>query len=215
MTTITRYKFFRLRDGEICSSWRNVTWKIGEWQEVEETLILCYWGLHCSEKPLDAFLSVPGEIIARVECQGASLQGVDKQAWQRMRLIKAWHWRKEDSVALAAAAARITNYDEIAAIYHAVAADADYTVTAAAAARAAVAYAAYDYAAAAEAYAAFAARADYVARAARARATAAAVHAVHAAVVVAAEAREEIDAWMQARIETLVEYQDWRSHETL
>src|ERR1039458_3640473 len=78
----------------------NVDWKLGEWQKLEGTLDICNNGFHASEKPLDAMGYVNCEIMAKVEVRGKSIKQEDKQAWTEMRIVKAYEWKKEDSVAL-------------------------------------------------------------------------------------------------------------------
>jgi len=54
---------------------------------------------------MNALSCVPGEILAQVEVRGNHFYGTDKQVWTDMRVVKAWHWTKEDSVALSIFAA--------------------------------------------------------------------------------------------------------------
>ena len=100
-----RYKFLRHINGKIWSANGDCTWKVGAWKRRTGEIELCENGFHCSQKPLDALSYVKGEIIAQVEVAGLSDIGHDKECWQRMKIIHAWHWAKEDSVALAIFAA--------------------------------------------------------------------------------------------------------------
>ena len=97
----TLYKF--LRTG-MKSQYGNCTWKVGEWKH-EDVISLCSQGFHASERIMNALSCVPGEILAQVEVRGNHFYGTDKQVWTDMRVVKAWHWTKEDSVALSIFAA--------------------------------------------------------------------------------------------------------------
>lgn len=100
---VTRYKF--MREG-LKSQFGKKTWKIGKWEH-EEEIGLCNCGFHASEKALDAFSYVQGEILAVVECGGETDVDGDgtKEVFQDMRIVKAYKWTKEDSVKLAIFAA--------------------------------------------------------------------------------------------------------------
>jgi hypothetical protein len=102
---IARYKFLRLVDGAITSEYGHLVWQVGEWQRLKGEPICCEYGLHCSLRMIDALLSVKGEVVARVECKGHADVRHGKEAWQCMKIVQAWHWKKEDSVALAVFAA--------------------------------------------------------------------------------------------------------------
>lgn len=107
----TLYKF--LRTG-LTSDSGNHTWKIGEWYH-EDTVDICNKGFHASQTPLQALRYVGGEILAHVEVKGKSVIESDKECWSDMRIVKAWYWRKEDSVALAICAAElcIENFEKV------------------------------------------------------------------------------------------------------
>lgn len=94
-----------LLDG-MTSSRGNCVWKIGEWKK-EEKAVKCSKGFHGSKKILDAFSYVPGSVLAKVEVRGLCDKEGDKQAWTEMRLVKAYRWKKEDSVKLAIYAAEL------------------------------------------------------------------------------------------------------------
>jgi hypothetical protein len=103
-----KFKFLRSVDGRtIKSQSGNVTWKIGEWQHFPKSLVMCSAGLHCSPKIIQALSFVSGEVLAEVETRGTHLAQTDKEVWSDMRIIKAWHWTKEDSLALAIYAAEL------------------------------------------------------------------------------------------------------------
>lgn len=95
------YKF--LRTG-LKSEYGDCQWTIGEWKK-EENIAICSSGFHASEKVFDAFSYVRGELLARVEVRGDCIKQSDKQVWSEMRIVKAYRWKKEDSVALAIFAA--------------------------------------------------------------------------------------------------------------
>src|SRR5579885_1825647 len=105
-----RYKFLITSIGNriVSNADYNCVWQIGQWQRlIRRQPDLCAYGFHCSGKLFDALCYVAGEIVARVEVAGLCDKDADKEAWQEMRIIEAWHWRKEDSVALAIYAAEL------------------------------------------------------------------------------------------------------------
>jgi hypothetical protein len=223
---IARYKFLRLVDGAITSEYGHLVWQVGEWQRLSGEPICCEYGLHCSLRMIDALSFVKGEVVARVECEGHADVRRDKEAWQCMKIVQAWHWKKEDSVALAVfAAEKVLRFYEkrypgdvrprkaigVAKRYLDTGENADAAYAAAAAA-----YAAADAAAYATAYAAYAAAADaaYAATAAAyayaaADAAAAAYADAYAADVDAAAAAgqeifDDLNVWMEDHLQYLV-----------
>jgi len=82
-------------------------WKIGKWRKVKGKLKLYSNGFHASENIIDAMRYTNMEVLAKVEVRGEAEKGRDKQAWTEMRVVKAWEWKKEDSVALAVYAANL------------------------------------------------------------------------------------------------------------
>lgn len=99
-----KYKF--LRSG-LKSNSGNLTWKVGKWEKTKGVLNICNNGLHCSKYPDQAFSYVQGEILAIVEIRGKSIKENDKECWEEMRIVKAYNWTKEDSVAMAIYAAEL------------------------------------------------------------------------------------------------------------
>ncbi len=93
---IRRYKF--LRTG-LKSNYDGFQWKLGTWHKTECTE-LCH-GFNCSEKILSALYYVQGEILGEVETRGTHFTDIDKSTWEEMRVVRAWIWKKEDSVRLA------------------------------------------------------------------------------------------------------------------
>lgn len=106
------YKF--LNKG-LKSAHNNEKWVIGEWKKIGGKISTCQNGYHASKQPLDALQYVAGEIIARVEGRGETDKQSDKTAFSEMRITKAWHWTKKDSVALSIFAAKLTlkNFEKI------------------------------------------------------------------------------------------------------
>ncbi|MDE2021088.1 MAG: hypothetical protein KGJ13_12190, partial [Patescibacteria group bacterium] len=96
------YKFLRT---DLKSDYDRSQWKIGEWRTDDRDIELCKTGFHASKTPLQALGYVKGEILALVEVKGKSAIENDKETWSSMRIVKAWHWKKEDSVSLAIFAA--------------------------------------------------------------------------------------------------------------
>jgi hypothetical protein len=101
--TKTLYKF--LRTGLKSDNGENRDWVIGEWREEKGGLGICSRGFHASKTPLQALSYVSGEILAKVEVRGESIIQENQECWSEMRIVKAWHWKKEDSMALAIFAA--------------------------------------------------------------------------------------------------------------
>ena len=96
-----------LKDG-LVSTRGNHRWKIGKWHKVRaDKLEICDTGFHASERILDAFRYVKPGCVARVEVRGESITHSDKQCWSEMRIVKAWKWTKNDSVAMAVYAAEL------------------------------------------------------------------------------------------------------------
>lgn len=215
------YKFLRT---DLKSEHGNFAWEIGKWYKTQGDLSICNNGFHASQKPMQALGYVAGELLALVEVRGESVIEDDKECWEEMRLLKVWHWKKENSVALAIFAAEqvIDIYEKKypddkrprAAIEAAKAflknPSEENRKEAAAAARAAAwtaaaraaAWAAVAAEAAAEARVAWAA----VAAAEAARAAVAAAAAEAAAEGARADLRSKLDQWFVAEIKTLEEY---------
>ena len=82
-------------------------WTIGKWKSVTDKMVLCETGFHCSETVLAAMGYVGPFWVARVEVAGESLNDADKSVHEKMRLVEAWEWTKEDSVGLAIFAAEL------------------------------------------------------------------------------------------------------------
>ena len=91
-----RWKF--LRTG-LKSDYNGFQWEIGKW-ETTECERLCV-GFNCSNRIIDAMRYVSGEILAEVESGGKCFEDDSKSTHEKMRIVNAWNWRKEDSVELA------------------------------------------------------------------------------------------------------------------
>ncbi len=100
----TLYKF--LRTGLKSDNGKDRDWKLGEWRK-EENISICNSGFHASKTPLQAMGYVAGEILAEVEVRGDHIAHDDKECWSEMRIMKAWHWKKPDSLALSIFAAEL------------------------------------------------------------------------------------------------------------
>ena len=219
-----KYKFVRTG---LKSNHDDSQWEIGKWRTTE-CKELCV-GFNCSDRVIDALNYVKGEILCEVEAKGTSFTDKDKSTWESMRIIKAWHWKKEDSVALeifsaelvidvfekkypddkrprqaieaAKAWVNIPNQKNSDAAY--TAASGAYAAAYAASGAYAAAYAASD-AARAAASAAHAADAAYAADDAASAASYAAYAAAYAASG-ADKTLDKIEAWIRKRIKTLEE----------
>ena len=82
------------------SQYGSHVWEIGKWYH-EDKVVICGSGFHASDTPLQALGYVSGEILALCEAKGINQIEDDKSVWSDMRITKAYHWKKEDSVALA------------------------------------------------------------------------------------------------------------------
>jgi len=109
---LTRWKF--LREG-VVSDYKTFKWKTKKWYSHKGTVELCNGGFHSSKEIGQAFSYVQGEVLALVEVAGKSDSKDDKDAWEHMRVFKAYKWQKKDSVAIAIYAAElcIDNYEKI------------------------------------------------------------------------------------------------------
>jgi hypothetical protein len=101
-----KYLWKSMREG-LKSEHGNINWKIGEWFEIEGKPELCGRGFHASEKVIQAMGYVNMEILAKVQVKGKVLKSDDKWCAQKMKIVKAWKWKKEDSVALSIFAAEL------------------------------------------------------------------------------------------------------------
>ena len=95
------YKY--LRTGLKSDNGEDRAWKLGTWRIEKGDLDICRNGFHASKTPRQALSYVNGEILAKVEVRGKSIKKDDKECWSEMRIVEAYYWTKEDSVALAAA----------------------------------------------------------------------------------------------------------------
>src|SRR5581483_9920223 len=109
-----RYKFLMTNGGTLKSAHGEQDWELNKWYEVQGDVELCRNGFHCSNRLLEALGYVQGGAVAKVEVGGGGKSEMDKEVWQRMRLVDVRYWRKEDSVALAAYAASLvlTNFEK-------------------------------------------------------------------------------------------------------
>ena len=219
-----RWKF--LRTG-LKSDYNGFQWEIGKW-ETTECERLCV-GFNCSNRIMDAMRYVSGEILAEVESGGKCFEDDSKSTHEKMRIVNAWNWRKEDSVELAIYAAEMVIHifedknpsddrprKAIEAAkswlagksnaYAYAAVDAAYDSTSNAAANAAA------YAANAAAKAAYANAAAYSAANAAAYAANAAAYAANAAAYAAYAAAadksvtDKIESWLLERVKKLKKY---------
>jgi hypothetical protein len=213
------YKFLREVNGKIVSEYGTQEWKVGKKYSVKGKIECCRNGYHASDTPLDALNYVNGEVLAICEGSGDCDTQSDKSAHRTMKIVKAYRWRKLDSVALAIFCA-----EKVIHIFETRYPDDKYPRNAIVAAEAWLqnptddnAIAANDAARAAEARAARAAAraAAYAAARAADAAAYAAADAAYAAAYAAADAadyatdyadmKDKINAWMIERIAELEE----------
>ena len=87
---------------------RGHKFEIGKWYKTEGTIKACGNGYHGSKRIIDAMQYVNCEVLALVEVKGESDKSEkDKQAWEQMKIVKAYKWEKEHSVKLAIFAAEL------------------------------------------------------------------------------------------------------------
>ena len=211
------------------SDYNGYQWEIGKW-ETTECERLCE-GFNCSNRIMDAMRYVSGEILAEVESSGKCFEDDSKSTHEKMRIVNAWNWRKEDSVELAIYAAEMVIHifedknpsddrprkaieaakswlagKSNAAAYASAAVDAYYDSTSNAAANAAAYAYAAAYAAAKAAYAyAYAANAAAYAANAAAYAANAAAYAAYAAAA-DKSVTDKIESWLRERVKKLKKY---------
>ena len=89
------------------SSKGNIKWEVGKWYKHDGEVSLCNGGFHASENIIDAMGFVNMGVLAKVEVKGKHEKQDDKQAWEYMKIVKAWKWEKKDSVALSIYAAEL------------------------------------------------------------------------------------------------------------
>ncbi len=109
----TYWKSLCYRRGTIVSDYDNSKWVVGQWRVNPYPVTKTCEGLNCSEMIVDAMGYVNCEVLAQVEIRGAAIVSDDKVTAQEMRIVKAWKWENEDSVAMAIyAAERVIEYYE-------------------------------------------------------------------------------------------------------
>src|SRR3990167_10178773 len=94
------YKFLRT---DLKSDYDQSQWKIGIWRKTKCTELCA--GFNCSEKIIDAFNYVKGEVLAQVKTRGKHFVDTNKQTWEEMCIVKVWDWTKTDNVRLSIFAA--------------------------------------------------------------------------------------------------------------
>ena len=98
------------------TSYGDFKWEVNKWYHQEGKIEACQSGFHASKNIIDAMGFVNMECLALVEVKGKSDKSEnDKEAWSDMRIVKAWEWKKEDSVALSLFAAELClkNFEKV------------------------------------------------------------------------------------------------------
>ena len=107
------YKFMHLNLGKLVSDHGDHKWVIGKEYSVKGKIVRCENGFHASVEPLDALRYVRGEVLAIVEASGDHDDDSDKVCYRTMKVVKAYHWTKTDSVSFAIyCAERVLKYYE-------------------------------------------------------------------------------------------------------
>lgn len=94
-----------LRSG-IRSTYDGSEWTIGKWRTEAAPTEECV-GFNASPRIIDAMQYVLLEVLARVEVDGVIIKSRDKWTCEKMRVVEAWEWTKEESVKLAIFAAEL------------------------------------------------------------------------------------------------------------
>ena len=107
MTKQKLWKSLKYRDGKIVSGHDRSKWIVGEWRTNPYPVVKECEGLNCCPCIVDAMGYVSCDVLAEVEIRGTQITGNDKITAQEMRLIRAWRWTPDDSLALAIYAAEL------------------------------------------------------------------------------------------------------------
>ena len=99
------YKFLEYKDGKIVSAHGDQEWEIGKEYSVSGKVEACENGFHASETIVQALSYVNGNVLAVVTASGDSDNRYDKVYYRSITIKRAYHWRLEDSIALAIYAA--------------------------------------------------------------------------------------------------------------
>jgi len=105
MLTKHYYKFLKYKDGKIVSAHGDQEWEIGKEYSVSGKVKAYNNGFHASETIVQALSYVHGSVLAVVTASGDSDNDSDKVCYRSMTIKRAYHWRLEDSIALAVYAA--------------------------------------------------------------------------------------------------------------
>ena len=100
-----KYLWKSMKDG-LHSNYDNSQWKVGEWRIEKPPTVECK-GLNASLHVMDAMSYVDMEILAKVEVAGKIIKANDKWTCEKMRVVEAYIWPKEESVKLAIFAAEL------------------------------------------------------------------------------------------------------------
>jgi hypothetical protein len=94
-----------LRAG-IRSDYNGFQWAIGKWESYSPP-VKKGEAFIASERIVDAKNYLPMEVLPRVEVDGVIIKSADKWTCEKMRILEAWEWPKEESVDLAIFAAEL------------------------------------------------------------------------------------------------------------
>ena len=103
-------------DGRMATCRTGFRWEVGKWYKSDKESDLSDDGFCGSENIIYAMEHIAPVYLAKVEVRGKRYKtrgwsmhdggpAYNKQMWPEMRIIKAWEWRKDDSIALAIFAA--------------------------------------------------------------------------------------------------------------
>jgi hypothetical protein len=104
---MTKKLWKTMLDGMRSQSGDLAPWVVGEWRVHDGPLEMCQSGFHASENVIDALGYVSPGVVCEVEVRGKHKAHSDQECWSEMRVLRAWAWSKEDSVALAIYAAEL------------------------------------------------------------------------------------------------------------
>ena len=100
-----QYLWKAMGDG-LKSNYDGSPWEVGKWRKEKAPTEECV-GLNASPRIIDAMSYVNMEILAKVEVSGKIIKGTDKWTCEKMKVVEAYVWPKEESVRLAIFAAEM------------------------------------------------------------------------------------------------------------
>lgn len=102
---MTLWKVF---EDDMKASYCNYKWEVDKWRIIGSEIPLSVYALNCSRNIIDVmFYSESHSYICEVKVRGDNEKRGDVEYYREMKIIRAYEWRKEDSVNLATYAANL------------------------------------------------------------------------------------------------------------